>query len=311
VLYFVSLRSLAADPFLRGYWAAAMAPRPFRVHSFASWMARIVPALYRNPGHFGIPLLAVALTAAGFVILLKRDRITLAVTLLAIVGLALTAASLDRYPLSGRLALYLLVVIILPLSAVVDWSMRRLPVRPGLGLCGVALVASVIVSPVMAAASYAPHPFTTPDTRDVLRFVRDHRQPGDQLWVQWPEVAVAQFYAAPFKLQPDAYLGDGGGAGSGGCSGQPPSTAANGRRVWAVFGYRLSTAPPNERASIVATLSQQATLRTEAQRAGAVAYLYDFGVKPGAAPAPPPARPPSALQCLIVSPLSAPVVAPR
>ena len=295
LLYVVSLRALARDQFLRSYWATDMAPRRLSVHGYLSWLWHVLPALYRDPGHLGLPLLAIALTAAGFAVLLERRQITLAATLLTMAGLAIVAASLDHYPLGGRLALYLLVVVVLSMSAVVDWSATRL--RHGGGLALVA-VAVVLASAMSATASYARHPFATPDTRDVLRFVRDHRQPGDQVWVQWPEIANAQFYAPKLKVAADAYLGDGTGTGSGGCTGQTPAQASRGGGAWVVFGYKLSKAPTTERASIVATLDQEATLRAQVERGGAVAYLFEFAGPPHVAA--PPFVP---LQCLVVVPL--------
>jgi len=303
IVYVVSLRRLSANAALRAYWAGAMAPRPLTAARLVTWLGRDVPAVMTSPGHLAVPWVALGLAAAGALVLMSRPRSRLlAAILIAIASAAVTAAAADRYPLGGRLGLYLLVAVVLALAAVVQWSADHLRAHATLARLGLLLTAAVASTALWSAIGEVSHPFSTPDIRDALRFVSDHRQAGDHVWVQWAEVPDALFYARTDKVVPDGELLDGTGAGSGGCGGQAPADAAQAGRVWVVLGYRLSTAPSDERRLIIARLAQVAAVRERYQRRGAQAFLLDFG----AAVQPAPGGPSGQLQCLRVGPFPGP-----
>ena len=297
-LYVVSLRALARDETLRTFWAPAMAPMPLTVHGLVVWLGRVIPALYSNPGDFALPILAIALSVAGGFLLATRFRGPAGVVVAALLGVATLTAVADRYPLSGRLALYLLLAMLLPMAALIDWAIGRVRTRPALALPSLVLVAVVASSAITGGVKFADHPFSTPDSRAALQFIDSHRRPGDQVWVQWPEVPVAQYYARTVGVDPDHEVDDGTGSGSGGCGGQTLTEAAAGGRVWLVVGYRLSTAGPHERQAIVDAFAHQGTLIGQIARRGAAAYLFDFGGDARRTASP------SGLECLVVQRLS-------
>jgi hypothetical protein len=302
VLYLVALRSLAANQYLRTYWASAMAPRPLSLHGLTRWLTHVIPALFSTTANFGHPLLAMAAFAVGVVVVVRTGRGPLPMVVLALAVVAMAGAAADRYPLSGRLALYLLVVLLVPFVALVDWGIAGLATRRAIALPALVLAVLALASVVDGGVKFAVHPFSTPDTRAALQFVASHQRPGDQVWVQWPDADVAQFYARAVSVEPDHVIDDGTVTGSGGCGGQTPTQASAGGRVWLVFGYRLSTAPRDERAAIVAAFDRRAGFVERYTHRGAATYLFDFAGRrtaDGSSSEP-------GLECLTIGPLAPP-----
>lgn len=285
-VWLVALRRLGHDSFLRSYWSAGLAPRPLAVGTFVPWLGRVLLHLLADPGNFPVAPLCAACVVGGAAVMVRRRPVAGALVL-APLPAAIAAATVGGFPLRGRLALWLLPVAFVGLAALVT---ALLPVPSGRrGVAAgavVVLVGTVVVLPAFRVLTLAGNPGIWADIRPVLQAVHRQAQPGDLLWVHEPDAPPAAYYAVAVHVVPTSVLY--AAAPPGPCPGDPDlATIAAHRRVWFVYGYRLSSAVPNERAAIVTALSARARLVERISRPEATAWLFDFGAPPsGAAPGP-------------------------
>jgi hypothetical protein len=237
----------------------------------------------------------------------------------ALAGLAAGAAG--AFPLEGRMALWLVPVVVVGLagaaagvSAAVPGAVDRLlrmdgaahrdMRRRGWGT-GVAVIvglALIVQGPVRQVGSVAHDPTTWIDLRPLLQAVRSKTGPGDLVWVHTDDAPSAAYYAVATGVAPTSVLSDGTAAGD--CRGtQGLASVAAGHRVWFVFGYRSSRSIADAESAINARLAAVAHLAAEVHRPQATAWLWDFGVSPDAAGVGPLG---SQLACVSLTPASPP-----
>ncbi|MHB8463771.1 MAG: glycosyltransferase family 39 protein [Acidimicrobiales bacterium] len=293
--WLVSLRRLGRDPFLHSFWAAGFPPTPVRPTSLLSWLVRAPSHLPVDPG--GIPMAGVAalLAAVGLGAASVRRRVPgamITMPLLVAVGAALVGA----YPLRGRLALWLLPVLVVGLAGLLVTT-KEVKV---LAAVVVALVL-LVHAPAHQVLNLVHHPTTFQDTRPLLQAVHRRLQPGDQIWVHAEDNAAARFYALSTGAALTHELHD---EPSDLCVGNPDLRAVGaGHRVWFVYAYHGSDAPADEEVVLVAHLRAAGHLESSLRRPSAAAYLLDFGAGPDLATASP-----SDIPCISVS--EAPPVRP-
>ena len=301
-VWVVSLRRLGHDAFLRSYWAAGLAPQPLAVATWIRWLPRALLHLVADPGNMPLSLVAAACIIGGLAVATIRRPVAGALLVAPLAG-AIIAATVGGFPLRGRLALWLLPVAFFGLAALATMLFPVSTARRGLAAAAlVALVGGLVASPAATVVTLTRDPTIWSDIRPLLDAVHRRWQPGDQLWVHEPDAPPADYYAIAVGVAATAVLRT--SAPPAPCPGDPDLVrAAAGRRVWMVYGYRLSTAVPGERAAIVGALSARARLVETLSRPQATAWLFDFGAPPSAAP---PAGDHPGLPCLALTPAAPP-----
>jgi hypothetical protein len=294
-VYAVSLRPATRNHALQRYWRDGLAPRPLDPAAAAGWLGGRWAAFVDNPlGLAPRPLVAVLLLAGGAALLARRrDRAAL---LLAPLPVFVAAGLVRAYPLQWRLLLVLVPTALLLAAAAPDWPGRPLGlVARGLG---VALVGLALLAPGAAAVRSLGRPETVAELRPLLETVAARRQPGDRLWVHGPSGGTVRWYGPGLGLRSDASVDL---VHRARCDdGRAIGRAAGGGRVWLVLGYRLSSAPDDEWARILARLDRVGSRTDAAATPGAAAYRYDLaGPPPGPDPGPAPGPGP---WCLRVGP---------
>jgi hypothetical protein len=186
------------------------------------------------------PPLYAALAIAGLVVLWRRNRVG-ALVLLGPLLVAVLAAVAGFYPFHSRVALHSLPAMILAVAAAAEWVRRTLARRnAALGAAG---MLALLAGPAWAFVRRPP-PYLVEDHKTVLAFLRDHRQPGDAVFVFPYEVEAVERYGAEYGLAPGDYE-------VGGCS--PEDRRAflrdvdryRGRpRVWLIAGAVPPFQPP-------------------------------------------------------------------
>lgn len=184
--------------FMYEFWSAGFLPWPIRPASGTSWLWTRLTELFGDRWllRYPWPAIYVSLAALGTVALwrTRRDR---ALMLAGVFGMALVAAVLHQYPLFGRVAVYLIPFLLIAAAAGADW-LRRAAGRYGASF-GSAVMLACLVPPVSAVAS-APPPYTTEDYRTVFAYLRDHRLPGDSVYVVGNAHSGAIFYGPRYGL---------------------------------------------------------------------------------------------------------------
>lgn len=273
--YLVSLRQLSGDAVLHAYWKAGFAPGA--PAALAGWLLHQPVAVLADPVHLAHPALALALVAGGAAALVAR-RGPAGGLVLAAPAAGLAAALAGRYPLDGRLALYLVPAALLALCGLL--LLRGAP-APGAWL----LVALVALPGAGQGARVLAHPVDRTDARAAFRYVARHRAPGDVLLTErgWAEPTY-DYYGPRYHL---ARAGTFTLVAEPGCPSVEQLGRPGWRRVWVVLAHHPGSEPADRTAVYLSRFAAAGTQVAGFRAYGdAGAYLFDLGRPPAAPPAP-------------------------
>ena len=178
-------------------------PRPFKKPGDALWLWDRVLELFRDPMvlRYRWPALYGVLAIVGLVALWRRNRFG-ALVLLGPVSVGVLAAIAQQFPFKTRVALYVLPVLILAVAQGAEWTRRQASrLHPAVG--GVCMAALFAV-PAWAFVQ-TPPPYWVEDHKTALAFFREHRQPGDAVFVFPYFVEAVERYGSEYGLAPDDY----------------------------------------------------------------------------------------------------------
>ena len=272
--WMVSLRRLGRDPFLHSFWAAGFPPAHGTVPSVLAWLVRAPSHLAADPAAISRAGLAALVILAGLIVASIRKPVQGAMVWLPL-AVAISAALLSAYPLRGRLALWLMPILIVGLAAVVV---------PRFGAVTVIAVALLVQGSVHQVVTVVRHPPTFQDTRPLLEAVHAELQRGDQIWVHAEDNAPARFYALMTGAVLTHLVQD---EPADHCIGNPNLHGVGaGHRVWFVYAYHGSDAPLDEEVVLVQHLQAAGHLVRRIHRPSATAYLVDFRAVPDIASTP-------------------------
>lgn len=276
--WFVSLRPLGHDPFLRAFWSAGYPPKPIGPGSLLSWLVRAPAHLVVDPGGIVLTGLGAVVVVVGLLAaLLRRPIRSGMVTAPFAVGLA--AACAGSYPLRGRLALWVLPVLYVGLAGILALALNAK--RPAVVAGATALVVVIGWAPAAAVFGVARHPTTFQDTRPLLQAVHRQLRPGDQVWVHAEDNAAMRFYGFITGTVLTHEVQD---RPADLCVGNPNlRSVGSGHRVWFIYAYHGSDAPIDEEPVLVEHLRSAGHLLEQLERPAAHAYLFDFSAAPDVA----------------------------
>jgi hypothetical protein len=287
--YFLTLRHLAADKVLYGYWQQ-IGGYPPSDGSKVSWLRHVVPAVIRNPVGINWPVLALALGGLG-VLAVARDRPTVAAILLAPMVSGLALALTNHYPLYQRLAVYLAPSALLLVSAgaigagrlVNEFVADRWEMWAAAGLASVLLVIATAHGVVSGLDKFGgPDEITA--GREAMAYIGSHEQAGDVVLYEsvWAGEDM-RHYGRRYGVSPAGFFG------VGDCDGDYVTPLRGQARVWLYFSHRASTEPPDRAEVFLSHFAQQGTALASWSGPGhAGAYLFDFSTRPADPPPPKP-----------------------
>ena len=201
--YVVSLRHLVSDQSLQNYWRHGFMPLPPWRH--LDWLAQtylaLLEAASRGAGHRFPTLIWTALLAIGIVSFLLRDRNTGLIIILPFFFVSV-AAALQRYPLRGRLVLFLVPLLLLIAAEGLGRFFGLLSKgNRGLAMlaCG-ALIPIVLWTPVNSAVARFRWPVMADDIKPVMEYVQRNRQPDDVVYVYHGARPSFDYYAPFYGL---------------------------------------------------------------------------------------------------------------
>jgi hypothetical protein len=172
------------------------------------WFTERALAVSRNPISFRQSSILLSLLLVGLVTIGLRRRAALPVLLLP-VGVVTAAGLAGSYPISGRLALFLIPMTALALAAPIDLPSlaARVGWRPGRVAAIVVAAATagatvlglvVLIRPHINAATHElGHPRRQEESRPILQYLADHRLPGDLVLVDGRGARYAAAFYGP------------------------------------------------------------------------------------------------------------------
>lgn len=199
LFYLFSLRGLTQNEFLLGYWQDSFSPWPPTLIWLTERLNGLLGSFTAAGLGLQIPLWLSALTlAAGWLWLAGRQPQT-AARLGGMFAFTLVAASLGKYPLAGRMALFLLPPLAALLGAGLNFfhlAAQRLTGRLPAALGTLALSGWLLFTPVQASYQRLLTPFMRENLHPALSSLRQALQPGDGLYI-YPAASPAFLYYAP------------------------------------------------------------------------------------------------------------------
>jgi len=278
LVYFVSLRHLSNNSFLMDYWREAFLPMP--LWSDPGWFA----AFFNDSVQFQFGIkqfewLALIFIPIGWFALYREMR-TFAMTLVFMTFFAFSASALRLYPVSDRLALFLIPLGILLLGKAVEVTSKIFAnnklIATGITL---ALSAYLLYSPFTTSIQNFISPKNSDNMRLYLDYLAASWREGDVIFVSyWAEPAF-RFYAPFYHLEGIQYE-----ASEFADYPDPKKLTSRidplvgQRRVWVLFSHVYEQGWFNEREVLIAYLDEIGMKRREFRRPNTSVYLllYDL-----------------------------------
>ncbi|MGJ3247288.1 MAG: glycosyltransferase family 39 protein [Elainellaceae cyanobacterium] len=198
--YAISLADIRSNKFLPFTWSNEFPESPWDV----GWFFETTRLFFYKPLGFPpvISELACLMFLIGCISLFKHRRVHLFV-LITPALLTLTAGYLRQYPFDNRLVLFLapflIIILIKGLTNVLAHVRFKSTVAS-------ALIAICILGfPVAEGCLFLIKPYMLENIKPVMDYVRDHHQPGDEIYVFQKGKFQFQYYASRYGFTPDEY----------------------------------------------------------------------------------------------------------
>lgn len=269
-------RSINADVLL-DYWGDAFLPLSERA---GTWLIQSFNNYITFTLGLDIPsLVYVGISLLGLVILVYRNG-RIAAALLLPVLFSLAASAFHAYPFAGRMLLFSapasFVLLGEGVEAPIVFIRRNVAALPWIS--GLLAIFLVVVNAQTAAMNFI-QPKYQEHIRPALEYLRDHRKPGDLIYIyHWAEPAI-RFYAPKYKFvmsdfnigvdhhdQPELYHAE--------------LDALRGQeRVWFIFSHVYEQGSFNERDYILEYLDSigRRSRQIDLPGTSVYLYLYDLG----------------------------------
>jgi hypothetical protein len=279
LLYFLILRDLSQQAYLREYWQGAFLPMP--LWSDPGWFVR---SLNENIGiQFGIPYAVVfvlALMLAGWVVLFFQNR-EYAITFACILLVTLTASAMQLYPVFERMILFLIPIGLLLIGKAVEALYAQLRKYQFVGVLATsAVVGLLIYGPLINSVQSFIAPKYFEHIRPTMDFVRGSWKEGDAMYVSSGALPAFRFYAPFYGLDEIAYK-----FGKREDYKNPQNILSQlslfeGQpRVWILFSHVYEKGDFNEREFILNYADQIGEKKREFRVPGTSVFLYLYDLK--------------------------------
>jgi hypothetical protein len=197
------IMSATTRQFMHDFWAGGFVPWPLRLQADLHWFWDRWISLFDDATllRYRRPAVFVVVAAVG-IVELWRQRRPVALLLLGPFLVCLAAAVAHQYPFRGRLVVWLLPSLLLVVAAGVEWLRCKASFfHP---VVGGALMMALLVPPVLALVA-APPPYEIEHHRELLSYLKEHRQPGDSIYVLQLQQIGTSFYGPRYGLLPSEW----------------------------------------------------------------------------------------------------------
>jgi hypothetical protein len=279
VLYFVSLRYLAANTSLADYWHDGFMPMP--PWQNVIWFPKAFTTMLVGPsgvsvGRIGSIVFLLVFSIGCFSFFFRNWQKALILVMPFV--FALLASGLHKYPFSDRLLLFILPLAFLLIAEGVRrvyLVSRKMGPRVAFGI-GSALAIVLLYDSTSFALRNLWHPYMGEDIKPVISYVTRHRLSTDAIYVYYSAGSGFKYYAPQYGLgtsdyivgisspeEPAKYIQDLDKLGSRG-------------RVWFLFSHNCYWCLVNEEAYFLSHLDKMGARVDEFRAPGASVYAYNL-----------------------------------
>jgi hypothetical protein len=280
-----------SDPkrFLVHFWADGFPPLPPRSLADLFWPVRAFFGFFVDPVGIRLPGLAAAALVVGCRRWWQDDRRVLALlvlpglfTLLAAILRRYpfpTSASLDSYPLPGRVVLFLVPGAVILMASGIGWTARSADREPRV-LAGV-MAAFLLVSLGVDAVSRPAHRIRLNEVRPLMAAIARNGQPDDLLVLNTRAMPVFRYYVRRFEDEFGFVRGlavvELPGTNRWNVYERLLQALPGGSRVWVLYAHHPSWRTQQDEAFVLHVLGRRGQLERETIAPGASLHLFNLG----------------------------------
>jgi hypothetical protein len=239
------------------------------------WTIGTFLKIFDYPGGLAAFGLGAWLYVVGSISLYRRDNIALAALSLPIFFTFL-AAFLGKYPVTDRLILFMIPLLLIPVAAGIEELLKLLSPSPFRLACPI-LVLIIFFQPLVETSNYLTRPKLKEEIRPVIEHIHANWQDGDMIYVYYGALKQFKYYQPRYNFQESDYI-LGIESRYEWINYLPDlNKLQEHRRVWLLFSHVHSGDGVNEEALFVKWLQRTGgTQKDWFPRAGASVYLYEF-----------------------------------
>jgi len=273
LFYIVSLQHLIHDPHILGYRWQAFMPFPPRSLSDAQWFIHTAFTVFRRPVGLLVPGIGLFACILGCISLFRRNRQTGAALLLPIL-LAFLASGIGKYPITARTILFAAPLLIILVAEGVEYVRNSTMARTG--VIGVLLICMLLIQPVFLAADRLATPHTKEEIRPVLRYVEQHRQEGDILYVYYGALPAFRYYCQRYERDERKFAAGVQSRTDWRKYYKDLEKLVGNERVWVIFSHIYKWQGVDEEKLFLSYLNERGKRLDRYIAEGASAYLYNL-----------------------------------
>jgi hypothetical protein len=285
-LYFLALRNLGESAYLLNSWKNKYA-FPTSILDI-NWSYLRYIKLFKDPLGFPEPLVTVPrlVCLVGFISLWYRTKEILFISISPFL-MTLVAGYLQKYPFHSRLVLFLTPFFIVGIAEGSYFIWQKTRKNKLTVIIGISIVGLLLVVPIANASNRLVQPQVKQEIKQVMSYVKAHRQPGDVIYIYQRAEYQFRYYAEKYDFHQGDYImgiDDLDEYDGKGMSEQEWQRYQNdfdrfqgNRRVWVILSH--ITHVPKEQQRILSYLDSIGQKIDSFIVPGSFAYLYDFSRK--------------------------------
>jgi hypothetical protein len=272
ISYFLFVRNMASNRYLRDYWSSSFMPFPPAFLSQARWLLATFLQIFQNPVTVGLPGLGAFLFLVGSIVMFVYARQRFFV-LGSPILLTLVASALRLYPFGDRLILFLAPVFLLFIAeGLVQLAGRT---RQMTILIGIVALAIIFFHPVLSFGKALVRPRTREEIKPVLDYINRYRKDQDVIYVYYGAQPAFEFYAPNYNLTHNILIGVRSRAAPENYSHDLERLRGQ-VHVWFLFTHIYNWQKTDEEIIYLNNLDRMGSRRASFRSPGAVCYLYDL-----------------------------------
>jgi hypothetical protein len=205
LFYFSSGAGSTQDAKLQSTWSRrdSFMPFPPTTPSDLLWFVDAFLLIFSRSMDFYLADIAAVVFLAGCIFMYRDNKKSFFI-LLCPLFFTLLASGLKKYPFYDRLLLFLVPVMILFMAEGTKQIIAHSSLKPA--VVGIPLLGVLFFHPVLSAAEYVLKPRVNEEIRPVMKYLSDHWQKGDPIYIYHHSRSPFRYYAPKYGLDKEGYV---------------------------------------------------------------------------------------------------------